>query len=390
MGLSNPISAIIILGVFISVLFTMPGILENIISIQETSSEVNVLENSIRNTNVNISDLEAEANSIKINFTLANNGIEKIWDYENFDVLVSYDADVAGINTKITESMTFDSQPIGGVGSPITFDDVSSFNGVCGDPIPPDLCSFPHTVTSNGNDRILVVGVTARTGESVVYVEYGGESLTQIRSDDDGVVAHTSLWFMVDPPTGPNSVDVALSSSNDVVIGAMSFLGVDQTNPIDVDNGNTGNSINPTVDLTTNIENDLIVDVVGTLTGPLFPIVLQTGMWDQSEGTLRGAGSTQVTTLPGLYTNLWTNIAGANDWAISSAALKPAPCNSLETNEWTISKITNNFLESSILNEDEIAEMCLVLTYPIFTGGNVIVVVSTDLGETVVGAITVP
>ena len=64
MGISNPISAIIILGVFISVLFTMPGILESITSIQDSSSEVKLIENSIRNTDVKLVDLEAEAGSI--------------------------------------------------------------------------------------------------------------------------------------------------------------------------------------------------------------------------------------------------------------------------------------------------------------------------------------
>jgi len=95
------------MGVFISVLFTMPGILENITSIQAISSEVLVLENSIRNTYVNIVDLEAEAGSIMVNFTLTNNGTEKLWDYENFNLLITYDADIGGVKTPVTEEFIY-------------------------------------------------------------------------------------------------------------------------------------------------------------------------------------------------------------------------------------------------------------------------------------------
>lgn len=111
MGFSNPISAIIILGVFISVLFTMPGVLESITSIEEISSEVKILENSITNTNFNINNLYSEGGAIIVNFTITNTGTEKIWDYENFDIVITYDADLGGTKSKETESMVYDPNP---------------------------------------------------------------------------------------------------------------------------------------------------------------------------------------------------------------------------------------------------------------------------------------
>jgi len=95
------------MGVFISVLYSMPGVLGNITSFQETSSEIKVLENSIHNTDVNIVGLEAEAGSIMVNFTYPNNGTEKLWDYENFDLLITYDADIGGVKTPVTEKLTY-------------------------------------------------------------------------------------------------------------------------------------------------------------------------------------------------------------------------------------------------------------------------------------------
>jgi hypothetical protein len=384
LGFSNPISAIIILGVFISVLFTMPGVLENITSIQETSSEVTALENSITNTDVSIGNLDTRTNSIIVNFTLTNNSNEKIWDYENFDIIVTYDADLGGIESKETESMVFDANPTGGSIAPIIYDDVSSFNGNC------SPCSFAHSITSSGTDRLLVVGVSPNGGQTVSSVDYGGKALTQVRSDDAGGAAHSSLWYLVNPPTGSNSVDVTLSAADDVVIGAMSFLGVDQTNPIDVHNGNTGLSANPLVTLTTTVDDDMIVDVVGTLVGPLTAGFAQMERWDLTQGTTNGGGSTRTAGASGLYTNSWFNSDGIRDWAISAAAIKPSPCNGLEVNEWTISKLTNNLQEPSILNKDEIAHICARLDNSVFAGGNVIVALSTDLGITVTSAITVP
>ena len=384
MGVSNPISAIIILGVFISVLFTMPGILENITSIQEISSKVKVLENSIATTDVSIDNLDTRASSIIFNFTLTNNSNEKIWDYENFDIMITYDADIGGIETKVTESMVFDSNPSGGSIAPIIYDDDTDFQGNC------SPCSFAHSVTSSGADRILVVGVSPNAGQTVISVDYGSIALTQIRSDDAAGLAHSSLWYLVDPPTGSNSVDVTLSAADDVVIGAISFLGVDQTNPIDVHNGNPGFSGAPSVSLTTTVDDDMIVDVVGTLDGPLLAGLGQTERWDRTQGITTGAGSTKTAGAAGLYTNSWLNLGPPQDWATSAAALKPTPCNGLEVNEWTISKLTNNLQEPTILNKGETAHICARLDNLVFAGGDVIVILSTDLGKTVTSAITVP
>ena len=86
---------------------------ENITSIQETSSEVKALENSIHNTKVKIVNLEAEADSIMVNFTLNNNGTEKLWNFEKFNVLVTYDVGVS----MTTEELTYSGDCAGGVPS---------------------------------------------------------------------------------------------------------------------------------------------------------------------------------------------------------------------------------------------------------------------------------
>jgi len=114
---------------------------------------------------------------------------------------------------------------------PISFDDVSSFNGNC------DPCTFSHTVTSAGGNRTLIVGISYASGATVSTVTYDSQPLTNIRSDEYSGVVHSELWYIVDPSTGPNTVAVDFSTSGNVVIGAISFTGVDQDNPINVHNG---------------------------------------------------------------------------------------------------------------------------------------------------------
>jgi hypothetical protein len=103
----------------------------------------------------------------------------------------------------------------------IAFDAVTPFNGVC------DPCTFSHTVNS-GNDQIIIVGVSAIGSVSVSGVTYNGLSLTEIRSDKSGNAIASSLWYRIAPSTGSNIVSVDLSTSEEVVIGAISLNNVHQ------------------------------------------------------------------------------------------------------------------------------------------------------------------
>jgi len=202
------------------------------------------------------------------------------------------------------------------VPDPIIFDNVTPFNGVC------DPCTFSHSVNS-GNDQIIIVGVSAKRSASVSGVTYDGLPLTQIRSDKSGNAIASSLWYRIAPSSGNNIVSVNLSTSEEVVIGAMSLNNVNQVSPIGANNGAKGNSNTPSVDITTTVDDSWIVDVVGTLNGPMTAGGGQTERWDAAQGTIRGAGSTEVTTAAGSYTMSWTNTDGTNKWTISAAEINP-------------------------------------------------------------------
>jgi hypothetical protein len=97
------------------------------------------------------------------------------------------------------------------------------------------VLTFKHTV-EDGGGRLLVVGIGFEDGdERVVSVRYGGNNLSLIagrsakNNDDD---PHVSAWYLVDPPVGNNTVQVVFSDDGEAGVGAISFRGVDQDNPI--------------------------------------------------------------------------------------------------------------------------------------------------------------
>jgi len=195
----------------------------------------------------------------------------------------------------LTSSLSWSSDidgVFGGVSVPIAVDNVTPFSGVC------SPCSFVHNVGVSGSDKIIIVGISPKWSATITGVTYGGLPLTEIRTDQDAGVTRSSLWYKVNPPTGANTVDVTLSVPEEVAIGAISFNNVDQTDPIGNHNGATGKSTSPLVKVVTTVDDSWIVDITGTLDGPMNAVGGQTEQWDVNIGSTRGAGGTEVTTTP--------------------------------------------------------------------------------------------
>jgi len=91
MGLSIAISGAIILSVLMIVLMTITGFVGNMFTIGDVSSQIFEVENTIAKTDISLDALEASAGSPYVNFTLNNDDIEKLWNFENFNVLIEYD-----------------------------------------------------------------------------------------------------------------------------------------------------------------------------------------------------------------------------------------------------------------------------------------------------------
>lgn len=89
-----------------------------------------------------------------------------------------------------------------------------------------------HTV-GNGSSRLILVSVAIRRNDATVTsVTYAGQPLGILgQLTDPGGGATLEIWGRLGPTSGTNQLAVTLSNSDAVVVGAISFANVDQSNP---------------------------------------------------------------------------------------------------------------------------------------------------------------
>lgn len=110
MGLSVAISGGIILTVFVLILFSLPGLADKMFSIGDITSQVTQHEQKISNTEISMDHLSVLVGSAKVNFTLNNDGSEKLWNFEDFNLFIEYDGVISG---KLIEDLTFSGECLG-------------------------------------------------------------------------------------------------------------------------------------------------------------------------------------------------------------------------------------------------------------------------------------
>ena len=104
MGLSIAISGVIVLTGLMYVLLNVPTLLVPIFSVEDAASEVYLLEESLLQTDISLDTLSASAGSPTVDFTLNNDGTEKLWKFEKFTVIITYDAST----DRVVEVLSYD------------------------------------------------------------------------------------------------------------------------------------------------------------------------------------------------------------------------------------------------------------------------------------------
>lgn len=103
MGFSIAIAGGIMMFTFVYVMMTLPGIVDKTISITEASSDISKVEDSITKTTMDVNSISASIGSQAITFSIDNSGVEKLWNYQKFNVIITY----KGTSTKQTESLVY-------------------------------------------------------------------------------------------------------------------------------------------------------------------------------------------------------------------------------------------------------------------------------------------
>jgi len=105
MGLSNAMSGGIILFGITYTMFAFAGFIDIPVSINEAFFERTELENKISKTSIRITIPDPPGTNDIFDFRIENTNLEKLWDFDNFDIIITYDNN----GTTYTETLTFDS-----------------------------------------------------------------------------------------------------------------------------------------------------------------------------------------------------------------------------------------------------------------------------------------
>ena len=180
--------------------------------------------------------------------------------------------------------------------------------------------SWSHTIGS-GSNRVLIV-TTSSVNEQANSVTFNGAALTLVgRQVDADNASRISIWYRVNPATGPGTIQVTFAGSAEgKTMGASSWSGVHQSVPVGAFASASGTSGTPSVTVASAV-GEVVVDAVSNEGGGSITVhPSQVERWnatllDVSGGHSSEAGATSVTmswTMPSAY------------WAIGAVPLKPA------------------------------------------------------------------
>src|SRR5947209_4350816 len=178
-----------------------------------------------------------------------------------------------------------------------------------------------------GSNRVLVVGVEANNNY-VNSITFGGVQLTKAVSSFTNNDAE--FWYLKNP-SGTANIVATMSGPTAVVVGAYSFSGVDQTNPIPTTatNHNTASS-SPTISITTANANSWVVDSPSIYGGKTLGSPTCTQQWDINiASAITGASSSTVQVLPGSVTCSWTASPSGDLWDDIAIEVKAAVGNTI-------------------------------------------------------------
>jgi hypothetical protein len=173
--------------------------------------------------------------------------------------------------------------------------------------------SFSHT--TSGTNRILFVYAESNDdGDRITSVTYNSVGLTKIGSSvgvppASGLSVFVSVWYLINPASGSNTVTINRSTTNaNVIIGiALSYTGALQSGVPDSSNTGTGTAVTSLSLSTTTVANNSWA----------FAIMANNGgaTWTATTGTERLAGNREV-----LDTNGGVSPAGSTTLAASSSS----------------------------------------------------------------------
>ena len=186
--------------------------------------------------------------------------------------------------------------------------------------VPPYQVTLPSFNAGTGDNRLLVVGVEANNN-NVASVTFGGVALTRVASSFHNNDAE--FWYL-ENPVGTADIVVTMVGPTSVVVGAYSFSGVDQANPIPTNAATYATGAgSPAISIATQYRNSWVLDLPSIWGGVTLGSPSCTQQWDVNlPNRISGASSSKITSTPGQVTCSWTASGGGDLWDDIAIELK--------------------------------------------------------------------
>lgn len=349
MGLSIAIGGGIICATVLLVLSIMFSLTTQTYEVNSARSQSSEIERTWIHTDFTISDLYAQSGSDRVSFTLQNTGLEKLWNYNKFSVIVKYNATIAGNPVLTSEYLTYDSTT--------AFDGAGVSSGSTQFARPDQDVSKENWDDAVGgdNDNILYDEIDESARNDADYATSGSLSLL-----DTSETWETGLTNVIDPQTSSNHIVKYVYRKNTA----------------------GGNVIDLTVRLIQG--STTIASWTHTNIGETFTLASQTLSAVQTDSI------TNYSDLRLRFTGTYSSGLSARAVEISWAEFEvPAAsgiydCSlvSITAGKWTIDRIMSDLMDPRILNSSEDSRVCIKLSNNVHSGSNVLVSVATDLGKT--------
>jgi len=106
LGLSNALSGGIVIVVMITMMLSFLLIYESSLSVNDAAIDNFDSQNTIYHTSISLGSLVSTQSIANLTFTLTNNDQEKLWDFDDFDVIIEYVGET-GSGTRHIEELSY-------------------------------------------------------------------------------------------------------------------------------------------------------------------------------------------------------------------------------------------------------------------------------------------
>ena len=348
MGLSITLAVGIALIAIFAIFLNYNSLNNLIVDYTLSRSEMAKIDDAISKTAIDIQYPSASAGSSLVSFSLAENGTEKLWNFDKFTVLITYDANIGGVSTPTTEKLTYNKG--------LAFSQAGQSDIQIARPNS-DVSKGGWTDTTGGNNNgILYDEINESVRSDTNYAR--SSSITLISSSDTWTAGLSSV---TDPQTSSNHIVsyVYRKSGGTATINITARLMQGGTQIAAWTHNNVGTSFTLAQQTLTGVQADSITDY--------------SDLRLQFTAAYGGSG------LTGSF--------GEISWAqfqIPGASPNIYECSttSISSGQWTVDRITSDNSDPRILNTGELGKICMKLTNSVISGGHVKIVISTDNGKT--------